>query len=78
MIKARYLMFAIPIFLSAALMAHDPVPLKAADCSGIGEQLCDSTEACVNYLFSKICTTRYEYSLGMSGRTKQSNQAAMK
>ena len=78
MVKANYLMFAIPILLGVAVMAHDPEPLKAADCEGGGEQLCDATEACVNYVFSKICTTRYDYYKSGAGQNKVSNQAAMK
>jgi len=78
MIKANQLMFAIPILLGVALMAHDPEPLQAADCDGAGERACASTESCVNYLFGKICTTRHEYYSSSASSTKQSNQAAMK
>lgn len=56
-IKAFLLSLAL---VTGALLATPAEPLQASDCGGNGK-LCSETEACVGWLWAKVCTTTYEY-----------------
>jgi hypothetical protein len=52
---------AFSVLLGAALLADTPETLKAAECEGSGQILCETHESCLNFIFAKFCSTEYEY-----------------
>lgn len=49
------------LLLGAALLAESPETLKAAECDGAGQVLCETHESCLSIIFAKFCSTEYEY-----------------
>lgn len=52
---------AFSFLLATAALADSPETLRAAECEGPGEILCEVHENCLNLLFAKFCSSEYEY-----------------
>ena len=59
--KRFIILSALSLLLGVAAALQSPQPLKAAECEGAGQILCEEHETCVNVLFAKFCSREYEY-----------------